>query len=185
VYGHGEEPLAVTLSEHEVELALLHGERLLEVDVDGKKHNVLIKEVQYDTFGHEVLHVDLSRVALDERVEVTVPIVLRGTPAGVAEGGVLHQAGTQADIECLVTAIPEEIRVPVAAMNIGDAFYMRDLDLPEGAHLLSEPDALVCSVTVVAEEEELPAEEEAPAAEPQVVGEEAEAEEGEPPAAKE
>jgi large subunit ribosomal protein L25 len=170
IYGHQQDPQPVTLNEHEVELALQHGERLLEVRLGRKKHNVLIKDVQYDTFGQKVLHVDLARVDLNERVEVTVPIVLRGTPAGDAEGGVLHQVLNAVSIECLVTAIPEEIRAAVGELGIGDTLYVRDLPLPDGATLLDDPDASVCTVSVVAEEVEAPAEEAPAAAEPEVVG---------------
>jgi large subunit ribosomal protein L25 len=161
------------MSEHDVESAVFHGERLLEIELDGKKENVLIKEVQYDTFGQEVIHVDLARVRLDERVEVTVPILLRGTPAGVSEGGVLQQAANEVTLECLVSEIPEEIALQVTDLNVGDAQYMRDLPLAEGAKLLSDSDAMVCSVIVIAEEEAPPEVEEGEeaAAEPEIIGE--------------
>lgn len=178
IYGHGEAAQAVALHEHEVQLAIVHGQRLLEIDLGGAKENVLIKEVQYDTLGQEILHVDLTRVSLDERVEVTVPIVLRGTPAGAAEGGVLQQSAAEVRIECLVTAIPEEVRASVNDMGIGDALHMSDLELPEGAALLVEPDTVVCTVIVIAEEVEEAPEAEAEAAEPEVLGEKKE-EEGE------
>jgi len=173
IYGHSEAPLAITTSEHDVELALQHGERVLEMDVDGETINVLIKDVQYDTFGHEVLHVDLTRVNLDERVEVTVPVVLRGTPAGAEEGGVLSQNTSDVTIECVVTAIPEELRVDVNAMKIGDVLHLSDLTLPEGAELVDEPEAVLCSVQLVAEEEEEEEEEaveDEQGAEPEVIG---------------
>ena len=180
IYGHGEAPQAVTLSEHEIELAILHGDRLLEVDLGSTKQNVLIKELQYDTFGQEILHVDLTRVDLDERVEVTVPIVLRGTPAGAAEEGVLQQLAAEIRVECVVTAIPDEIRVAVGELQIGDSISMSELELPDGATLLEEPEALVCNVVVIAEEvvvEE--GEEEAAEGEPEVIGEKKEPEEDE------
>ena len=178
IYGHGEEPVPVTLDRHDVGVAIQHGERLLEIDLDGRKHNALFKDVQYDALGQDILHVDLTRVSLDERVEVTVPIELRGTPAGAAEDGVLQQIAAEVTIECLVTAIPDDIRVSVSQMRVGDQLYMRDLPLPQEASLVSNPDEMVCSVTVLAEErEEAPAEE---AAEPEIVGGEKEpAEEGE------
>ncbi len=81
IYGHGKTPEPVTLDQHEVQLLVSHGERLLEIDIDGQKQNALVKEVQYDPMGNEVLHIDLARVDLDERVEVTVAVRLRGTPA--------------------------------------------------------------------------------------------------------
>jgi len=172
IYGHGKDCLSVTLNEHDFGRALHHGERLLEIDLEGQTENVLIKDVQYDTYGQVVLHVDLTRVRLDERVEVTVPIVLRGTPAGAADGGVLQQSTAEARIECVVTAIPEDLRLQVNDLNVADSLTMADLELPEGATLLDEPDTTICTVIVIAEEEEAPAEEEeAVAAEPEVIGE--------------
>jgi len=173
IYGHKEQPLPITISEHDIELAIQHGERVLEVDVDGQRQNVLLKDVQWDTFGQEVIHVDLFRVALDQRVEITVPVVLRGTPAGVAEGGVIQQMVSDIEIECLVTAIPEEIRVPVTHLNVGETMHLRDIELPDGTKLLSDSEAPLCAVSVVAEVEEAVEEEvEAEAAaEPEVIGE--------------
>ncbi|MDY6914641.1 MAG: 50S ribosomal protein L25 [Planctomycetota bacterium] len=182
IYGHGEKPVCVALNQHEVALAIGHGERLLELKLGAKTHNVLIKDVQYDTFGQEILHMDLTRVNLDERVEVTVPIVLRGTPVGVeSEDGVLNQRATEANVECLARSIPEEIRVTVNDLHVGDSLHIKDLPLPEGATLLDDADALVCSVNVVTEVEEAPAEaeEEETAAEPEVIGEKPEQAEGE------
>jgi len=172
IYGHGLESTPVTLSEHDVELAIMHGERLLEVDLDGKKENALIKDVQYDTYGQVVTHLDLARVNLDERVEVTVAIVLKGTPAGVAEeGGVLQQIAAEAKIECPVRAIPESIDVSVSDMGIGQSLTIADLSLPDGSRCLDDPAAPVAVVRVVAEEEAAPAEEEEAPAEPEVIGE--------------
>lgn len=173
IYGHGEPNISITLDEHDIGLAVHHGERLIEVDVDGEKLNVLIKDVQYDTFGQDILHVDLTRVSLDERVKVTVPIVLRGTPVGAVENGVLRQITTEVNIESLVTSIPEEIRLSVVDMNIGDQLFIRDLPLPENTSVLDEPDTPVCVVNVVLEADEAPTVEEE--AQPEVIGEKEEA----------
>ncbi len=171
VYGHGQPSVAVTISEHEMGLALAHGARVLEIDLDGSIENVLIKDVQYDTFGQVILHADLARVNLDERVEVTVPILLRGTPKGAEEGGVLQQIAAEVTIECVVTAIPEEIRVPVAELALGQSLHMSDLKLPEGATLLEDPAAIVCTVSVIAEEEEAAEPAEGGPSEPEVLRE--------------
>ena len=172
IYGHGEDPVAITLGKHDIELAILHGERLLEIKMGRKTHNVLIKDVQYDAFGSEVLHVDLNLVDLDERVEITVPIVLVGTPEGVKEGGVLQQAENELQLECPVRHIPEEIKYLVTEIKLNERLYMKDLELSEGATLVSDPEALVCSVTEIQEElaEEAPAEGEK-TDEPEVIGE--------------
>ena len=170
IYGHGKENIPVALDAHDLEVALHHGERLFDLDVEGQTQTVLLKDVQYDAMQQVVLHVDLARVDLDERVEVTVPLLLRGTPAGVAEGGVIHQQTAEIELECAVRQIPEDIRLSINDMKIGDMLHMRDVKLPEGIVLLSDPDAIVCSLTVVAEE--VPAAEgEEAVAEPEVIGE--------------
>jgi len=168
IYGHGEENVPVTLDGHDLTFATTHGERVLTLRIGRKKENVLIRELQYDTFGHNILHADLTRVNLDERVEVTVPIELRGT---VEEGGILQQNIAEVSLRCLVTEIPEEIRASVNDMKVGDLMHLRDLTLPEGTELMDDPDGVVCSVVVIAEEEEVPAEEAEAAEEPEVISE--------------
>ena len=176
IYGRGEQPAQVTISERDLELALHHGERLLEVDIDGVIQNALVKDVQYDTFGHFVQHVDLLRVSLTDRVEVEVRVVLRGTPKGLALGGVLNQITGDVKIECPVAAIPDEIRVMVTDLGLDESLHLRDVPLPEGVVLLGDPDAVLCQCTEVAEEVVVPVEgEEVP--EPEVIGAKEEEEE--------
>lgn len=176
IYGHGLEPVAVGVSTHDLGVAVEHGERLLQIEMEGQTENVLIKEVQYDPFGQAILHADLNRVDLNERVRVTVPIVLTGTPAGATEGGVLQQTIAEVRIECVVVSIPEDIRIRVTEMKVGDILHMRDLPLPEGAALLDDPEMVVASVVIIAEEVAAPAAAEE-GAEPEVLTAKAETEE--------
>ena len=173
IYGHGEETQSIALDEHDLQLAILRGGRLLEIDCDGRKENTLIKEVQYDTFGQHVLHVDLTRVDLDERVEVSVAIVLKGTPVGVTEeSGVLQQTASEILVECPVRSIPESIEVLVTEMKVGDHLTMADLPMADDVKLLEDPEAPVAAIRVLAEEVEAePEEAEAEAAQPEVIGE--------------
>jgi len=172
MYGHGEDPVAISLSAHDTDLAIQHGEHWVELELGGQTHNVLFKDAQYDTFGRELMHVDFARVDLNERVEVAVPINFRGTSVGEQNGGVLSQISTEVNIECVVTKIPEEIRVHVDDMEIGDTMYISDLELPEGATLVDDPETPIASVSIVTEEEveEAEAEEGVEAAEPEVIG---------------
>jgi large subunit ribosomal protein L25 len=172
IYGHGQTPVAVAVALRDLQAVLHHHDRLLELDLDGAKENALIKEVQLDAMQQEILHIDLARVSLDERVKVVVPVLLRGTPAGAADGGVLAQVLAEVHIECLVTAIPEDIRMSVAEMKLGDVIKLKDLPLPAGASLLGDHDAIVASVTLVVEEVAAPAAEAEVVAggEPEVIG---------------
>lgn len=180
IYGHGEGNLPVTLDRHEMEVALHHGARLLKADLDGEEKNLLIKDVQYDYMSKTLIHVDMMPVSLDETVEVTVPLVLRGTAPGVSEGGALTQTLQNLRIRCLVTAIPEEIRVNVAGLHISEHISVKDLVLPEGVTAVDSPDHTVVSITIVIEKEEVaaPAEGAVAAAEPEVIGAKKEEEEG-------
>lgn len=171
IYGHGEPNTPICITSHDIEVAVQRGERLIQADVGGEQDNFLIKDVQYDYLGQHILHVDLARVSLDERVEVTVPILLRGTPVGVdSEDGVLTQHLNELRVECVVTAIPEELRAAVTDLHVNQSLRVADLKLPEGVQAMAEPDTVVASIAVLAEEEVVPVEEEA-AAEPELIGE--------------
>ena len=183
IYGHGEATMSVAIPRPEIERAIQHGERLLKGNLEGGEQNFLVKDVQYDHMGVVILHVDLTRVRLDEKVKVSVPIVLRGTPVGVqTEDGVLSQNLKQLEVECLVMAIPEDIRVPVAGMHVNDVLRVANLTLPEGVRALNDPETVVAAVSVVKEEVVAPAaavaaEGEVATTEPEVIG--AKPEEGE------
>src|ERR671927_604278 len=118
IYGHKEAVVPVTLPKKEVTNHLNHGAHLFDLALDGKSEKVLVKEVQYDHLGIEVIHVDFARVSLDEKVEVTVPLELKGEPKGEAEGGVLQQIISELEIESLVTDIPDVIRHNVSEMAL-------------------------------------------------------------------
>jgi len=175
IYGHGQENIPVAISRHDLDLAIHHGQRLIEVDLDGSVENVLIKATQYDTFEKDLLHVDLTRVNLDELVVVTVPVVLHGTPAGASAGGVLQQIAAEVTIECVVTSIPDELRLQVNDLQVGDTVTAGQLELPQGASMVTDAETPICSIVVVAEEEEPAEVVEAESAEPEILGEKKEA----------
>src|SRR5439155_11337521 len=110
IYGHKEAVVPVTLPKKELVNQINSGAHLFDVSVDGKSEKVLVKEVQYDHLGIEVLHIDFARVSLDEKVTLTIPLELKGEPKGEADGGVLTQVISELEIECLVTDIPDVIR---------------------------------------------------------------------------
>jgi large subunit ribosomal protein L25 len=129
-----------------VALVLAHGAQLLSVELDGQQRQYLIKEVQYDHLGKDMLHVDLARVELHERVEVTVPLEFRGTPKGTSAGAHLDHILVDLEVECLVTSIPQQIKVRVGELDVGDSIHARDLALPEGVKLVTDADAVICTV---------------------------------------
>jgi large subunit ribosomal protein L25 len=173
LYGHKEAVVPVTLPKKDLTTHLSRGASLFDLALDGKTQKVLVKEVQYDHLGLEVIHVDFARVSLDEKVEVTVPIELKGTPKGEEEGGVLQQMLSALEVECLVTDIPDSITVNVSEMKVDDSVHISDLKLPPGVRALQDPEVIVAMVKVIEEEEAAPAPE-AETAEPEVIGRKAE-----------
>jgi large subunit ribosomal protein L25 len=169
IYGHKEAIIPVSLPRKEVVNHLNKGAHLFDLNLDGKSQKVLIKEVQYDHLGIEVLHVDFARVSMDEKVKVTVPLELRGTPKGEADGGVLHQIISSLEVECLVTDIPDAIRVNIADMALNDVLHIKDVKLPSGVRVMQDEHLIVVSVKEIVEVEATAPTEEG-AAEPEVIG---------------
>jgi len=173
IYGHDQPPEAVSLAFHEVELALTHGAHILRVDVAGKTQQYLIKDIQYDYLDQTPIHLDLTRVALDERVKVRVGIELRGIPKGVSEGGVLDRHMADLEVECLVTDIPATLHPVVTELGLGESLLVKDLELPTGVAALADPEdrvATVSALMVAPEVEEVEEVKEEKEAEPEVIG---------------
>jgi large subunit ribosomal protein L25 len=180
VYGHKEATIPVSLSGEEVHTVLRHKVQIVDLKMDGGMQKAQIREVQWDHLGKEVLHVDLKRVSVDERIEISVPLELKGTAPGVTGGGVLDQPIHSLRIECLAIAVPESIRVNISELQQGAAIHVRELQLPEGVKALDDPDAVVVQVTIPqAEPEPAAAPAAAEQAEPEIIGRKAAEEEAE------
>lgn len=177
VYGHKEKPIAISLDAHNFVEGLHHGHRLMDVQIGRKKEKMIVKELQYDYSGKNVIHADLMRVDITEAVKVTVPIELKGTAKGTHEGGIIEEHVDHLEIECKATEIPETIVVSIKDVHVGGALHAGDITLPDGVKLLSSPETLMvtCHLVAAAKTTEQ-IEEEMPAA-PEVIGEAPESEE--------
>jgi len=177
LYGRKEEPEPLQISSEELEETLRHPSRILELHVGRKKESVLVKTVQYDAFGSEVVHVDFVRVAMDEQVTLEVPIVLKGTPK--REHAVLQQALDAVEIECLPGDIPESFVTPVGHLQVGEMVRVAQLEVPKGVRILTDPETVVATLTLAMKEEAVaaPAEAEVAAVEPELIGREKKEEE--------
>ncbi len=180
LYGHKEETIPVALVADDLHKAVRHGARVVDLDGHGKLEKALIRDLQWDHLGHAILHVDFERVGADERIVVTVPVELRGTAPGVTAGGVLDQPLHILSVECPAINVPNSVRVNLNELQLGAAIHVRDLHLPEGVKVMTDPDAIVVHVTLPVAEPEAAAAPAAESAEPEVIGrQKAEEEEGE------
>lgn len=164
LYGRGQPTVSITLNPRELERLLQVSEAGLNTLIDLRFPDsaraddkvVLVKEMQRDPVRGSLLHVDLYEVDLTQTVEVEVPIHLSGKPKGVEMGGVLEHPMREIEVECLPRAIPDAITVDVSELEIGDGIHVRDLVLPEGVKLLSDPDLAVAHISAPTVEEAAP-----------------------------
>ncbi len=172
VYGHGETPETLSLNLHDVVMGLTRGARTFEVEMGGQKNQFLIKEVQYDHMDTTPIHLDLTRVDMNECVTVRVGIELRGTPKGAADGGILDQHVADIEVECLVSKIPETLHPLITELGVGESLLVKDLELPEGVKATLDPEERIASVRAKAAESDEDSEEgeEGDSAEPERIG---------------
>jgi large subunit ribosomal protein L25 len=180
LYGHKKATESLSVAKDALLHAVMHKARVVDLKSDGGTQKALICELQWDHLGKEVLHADFQRVALDERITVTVPLELKGTAPGVTAGGALEQPLHALRVECLAIAVPESVRVNIGELQIGSVLHVSDLHLPEGVKALDDPEAVVVQFKAPLVEAEAPAAAEAAeSAEPELIGRKAAEEEGE------
>lgn len=159
IYGHKQDPVPLSVSADAVHSLLRHGAHgLLELDVAGAKESAVIKSMQWDALGREILHVDFARVSRTERITVEVPVVLHGVAPGAADGILDHQLHT-VELECSAADILEKVEVNVNSLQLNQAILVKDLVVPEGIKVLADPEQIVVQITEAAPEaeaEELP-----------------------------
>ncbi|WP_437186609.1 50S ribosomal protein L25 [Planctomicrobium sp. SH668] len=148
VYGHKQAAATISVTSDAITSVVRSGSHVVELEVDGKSENALVKDVQWDTFSTGIIHVDFLRVDVNERVKLEVPLVLRGTPLGVLAGGALDITHHMVAIECRAIQVPDSIAVRVASLNIGDSVHARDLtELPDGVTILTPADVVLIHVS--------------------------------------
>jgi len=181
VYGHGNEPMHVTLPGHETMMALKHGgaNALLELDLDGKTHLALTKQVQIDPITRHLEHIDFVAVRRGEKVTVEIPVHLNGEAA--RDTLVVTETST-VQVEAEATHIPEYIEVDIEGAEAGTQIHASDLELPKGSSLLLDAETLIVNITEAPTVEMIEAELEEAEAEAGIEREESEEEAVEAPA---
>ena len=182
VYGHGTDPLKVTVDSREL-FHVLHTDAgsnvLIDMRVDGERFLAMPREVQRDHLKGVLLHVDFLRIARDEKISVEVPIQLVGESHGVKEGGVVEHHLWTLHVECFPQDVPASIEADISGLGIGDSIKVEDLPLPSTVTVLTPTEEVVASVVtpqVLEVEEAVPEELEEAAAEAGAEGATAEGE---------
>ena len=157
LYGHGSDPVHVSLPGHETLLALRAANALLSISIDGKTPQLALpKQVQRNPIRGNLEHVDLVIVRRGEKVTVEVPLSVLGADDKADRVIVMDQQTISLEVEA--TNIPAFVEIDVTTLEIGDSIAAKDLNLPEGAVFPGEPDDLILSVAAAKTQEQIDAE---------------------------
>ena len=162
VYGKGIKEQAIELDAKDLESVIRQKGRnvLIDLDVTGgpeqKKYVVMIKDLQRDPIRRDIVHADLCKVSLEDKLRTTVPLVLKGEAAGKKTGGVLQTGLRELEIECTPDKMPDAVSVDVSGLEAGQHMTVADLMVSGDLKILTEPDKMIVMVVAprVAEERE-------------------------------
>jgi large subunit ribosomal protein L25 len=142
-----------SIDAHTFMTARRHHVHLFELEISGGVETALVRDLQWDTFGEAVLHVDFKRVRRDVETEAEVELEFVGHP----KTGMLNHLVTHVTVRCIPALIPDAIEVPVGHLEQGGLIVARELKLPEGVHLAIPPEAPIANSVLVKIEVEAPA----------------------------
>ena len=178
LYGAGKDATPLSLDPRQV-ARILHSETghntIFDLALDGERTKAMIVDWQYEPVKGALLHIDLKRIAMDRKLRVKVPILLKGEPAGVKQqGGILEQVLRELEIECLPGDIPGHVDADVSELVFGKVLRVADLPADEKLRFLTDPNQTVAHVISIKEEvaptpEAVAAEATATATEPEVI----------------
>lgn len=156
VYGAGKQATSVAVDPRQV-LRILHSESghntIFDLALDNDRAKAMIVDWQFEPIKGRLLHVDLLRIAMDKKLTVTVPVVLKGEAEGVKQqGGILEQLLREVEIECLPADIPKSIEADISHLVFGVELRVKDLAHNEKLKFLTEEDQMVAHITSVKEE---------------------------------
>ncbi len=190
VYGAGKQPVSVSVDPKQI-ARIIHSESgyntIFDLQLDGERTKAMIVDSQYEPIKGALLHLDLKRIAMDQRLRVKVPITIKGEAAGVKQqGGILDLVAREVEVECLPGDIPSHVDADVTHLVFGQVLRVAELPFDRTkVKVLTDGDMVVAHVTAVKEEvaptpEAVAAEAAAAPAEPEVIkkGKQEAAEEG-------
>jgi len=157
VYGAGKQSVPVSVDPRQVS-RILHSETghntVFDLTVDGERTKAMIVDWQYEPIKGALLHIDLKRIAMDQKLRVNVPIELIGEPAGVKQqGGILEQITREVEIECLPGDIPNQIDLNVLELVFGMVLRVSDLPKNDKIKLVTDLEQPVAHIISIKEEE--------------------------------
>lgn len=156
LYGRNRQPLPITIAEREL-VGKVGGNAIIDLTINGldkpETAIVMVKDFQRHVVKGNYLHVDLHEISLKDRMVVTVPLELEGTPAGLAEGGIITQLLREVEVECLPTEIPSHLVVDISDLGVGDSLEVEKLKVPEGVDMVTDITETIVTISLPTMEE--------------------------------
>lgn len=151
VYGGGKESVAIQIDRKTL-LDTMKGHSgenpIFLLKLGDKERHAMIRNMEVDPVSRQVIHIDFQRVAMDQKIRVTVPVEIVGTAFGVkTEGGMLDFVTREVNVECLPGEIPKHVDCDVTDVHVGQHVEAKDLKLPQGVTLLDDPDKVIVSLS--------------------------------------
>ena len=143
LYGHGEDNINLSFDYRDVEQLVRDAYHVVELDFGDAKQTALVRGLQRDHLGDNLHHIDFIRIKLTDKVKLNLPIHFIGTPRGAAHGGLLEVMHGEVAIQCPASNVPKYVEQEVAKLEVGDSIRYNELNLPEGAELLANPEGIV------------------------------------------
>jgi large subunit ribosomal protein L25 len=160
MYGH-QEPKGMIIDAHEfnTKFMTISESTIINLQVDGDSHDVLIRDYQEDTISGAITHLDFYEIERGKVLRTNVGLHLTGAAVGIREGGILETFVHELEVECLPKDLPESIQVDITNLELGHSIHVRDINAPGGVELLNPGDQVICAVAHKrAEVEEVPEE---------------------------
>lgn len=155
VYGRGKDPVPISLDRREASRFILKGEKVFRLDFPGQKDTdegqmVLLKDLQFDHLGTNIVHADFARVSLSDRIHTKVPVHIVGEAKGLkTAGAILMHPTAELDIECVVSELPDFIEVNVSDLDVDEGITAGQIQLPvKSMKLLTDPHAMIAQIVV-------------------------------------
>ncbi|MCA8934923.1 MAG: 50S ribosomal protein L25 [Planctomycetes bacterium] len=143
LYGKGEGNINLQFDYGDIEKLVHDASHVVELDFGDGKQTALVRGLQRDHLGDFLHHIDFIRISLDDKVKLRLPLNFVGTPRGASHGGLLEVLRGDVEVHCPASNIPKYIEVEVTQLEVEESVKFKDLNLPEGADLIPNPEGIV------------------------------------------
>lgn len=150
VYGRTA-PISISIDEREFKRQFHHVSEntLIDLALKTDTRHVIVKDYSMNPITERVLHLDFLEIEKGKMLRTHIPVVPVGISVGVRAGGVLEQPAHEVEIECLPKDLPQQIEMDITALEVSDSIHVSDLAIPQGVHILSNAEMVLCHVATI------------------------------------